>query len=50
MKKSYDYFKTLKLLSESVSVIYEKALFKQDFSSERILFFAENVLGKDLDG
>lgn len=41
MKKSYDYFKTLKLLSESVSVIYEKALFKQDFSSERILFFAE---------
>ncbi len=41
MKKSYDYFKTLKLLSETVSVIYEKALLKQDFSSERILFFAE---------
>ncbi len=41
MKKSYDYFKTLKLLSESVSVIYEKTLLKQDFSSDRILFFAE---------
>ena len=41
MKKSYDYFKTLKLLSELVSVIYEKALLKQDFSSDRIRFFAE---------
>lgn len=41
MKKSYDYFKMLKMLSESVSVIYEKTLIKQDFSSERIQFFAE---------
>lgn len=41
MKKSYDYFKTLKILSESVSVIYEKILLKQDFSSNRIQFFAE---------
>ena len=41
MKKSYDYFKTLKILSESVSVIYEKTLLKQDFSSNRIQFFAE---------
>lgn len=41
MKKSYDYFKTLKLLSELISVIYEKALLKQDFSSDRIRFFAE---------
>lgn len=41
MKKSYDYFKTFKLLSESVSVIYEKTLLKQDFSSDRITFFAE---------
>ncbi len=41
MKKSYDYFKTLKLLSEAISVIYEKTLLKQDFSSNRIQFFAE---------
>lgn len=41
MKKSYDYFKTLKILSESISVIYEKTLLKQDFSTERIRFFAE---------
>ncbi len=41
MKKSYDYFKTLKLLSELVSVIYEKTLLKQDFSSDRVSFFAE---------
>lgn len=41
MKKSYDYFKTLKVLSEAASVIYEKTLLKQDFSSDRILFFAE---------
>ena len=41
MKKSYDYFKTLKLLSEAVSVIYEKTLLKQDFSSDRIQFPAE---------
>lgn len=41
MKKSYDYFKTLKILSESVSVIYKKTLLKQDFSSNRIQFFAE---------
>ena len=41
MKKSYDYFKTLKILSESVSGIYEKTLLNMDFSSERILFFAE---------
>ena len=41
MKKSYDYFKTLKILSESVSVIYEKTLLKQDFSSRRIQFFSE---------
>ena len=41
MKKSFDYFKTLKILSESVSVIYEKTLLKQDFSSNRIQFFAE---------
>ncbi len=41
MKKSYDYFKTLKLLSELVSVIYSKALLKQDISFERIQFFAE---------
>ena len=41
MKKSYDYFKTLKMLSESVSVIYEKTLSKQDFSSERIHYSAE---------
>lgn len=52
MKKSYDYFKTLKILSESASVIYEKALLKQDFSSERIQFLAEkseliNNLQKD---
>lgn len=41
MKKSYDYFKTLKILSEFVSVIYEKTLLKQDFFSNRIQFFAE---------
>ena len=41
MKKSYDYFKTLKLLSELISVIYEKTFLKQDFSSDRIYFFAE---------
>lgn len=41
LRKSYDYFKTLKILSETVSVIYEKTLLKQDFSSNRILFFAE---------
>lgn len=41
MKKSYDYFKTLKLLSELLSGIYNKALLKQDFSSERIQFLAE---------
>lgn len=41
LKKSFDYFKTLKILSESVSVIYSKALLNQDFSSERIQFFAE---------
>lgn len=41
MKKSYDYFKTFKILSESVSVIYEKTLLKQDFSSDRIQFLAE---------
>ena len=41
MKKSYDYFETLKILSEIVSVIYEKSLLKQDFSTERIKFFAE---------
>ena len=41
MKKSYDYFKTLKLLSESVSVIYKKTLLKQDYSSEKIIFSAE---------
>ncbi len=41
LKKSYDYFKTLKILSELISVIYEKTLTKQDFSSERFKFFAE---------
>ena len=41
MKKSYDYFKTLKILSELISEIYGKTLLKQDFSSERIRFFAE---------
>ena len=41
MKKSYDYFKTLKILSELISVIYEKTLLKQDSSSDRISFFAE---------
>lgn len=41
MKKSYDYFKTLKLLSETISDFYEKTLLKQDFSSNRIQFFAE---------
>ena len=41
MKKSYDYFKTLKLLSELISEIYQKTLLKQDFSSDRIQFFAE---------
>ena len=41
MKKSYDYFETLKTLSELVSVIYEKTLLEYDFSSERIIFFAE---------
>ena len=41
LKKSYDYFKTLKLLSETVSVIYEKTLLNQDFSSERIHYSAE---------
>ena len=41
MKKSYDYFKTLKILSESVCATYEKTLLKKDFSKERIQFFAE---------
>ena len=41
MKKSYDYFKTLKLLSELISEIYEKTLLKQDFSSDRIKLLAE---------
>ncbi len=41
MKKSYDYFKTLKILSDSVSVIYDKTLKNEDFSSNRISFFAE---------
>ena len=41
LKKSYDYFKTLKILSEILSIIYEKALLKQDFSSDRIHFLAE---------
>lgn len=41
MKKSYDYFKTLKLLSESISVIYEKTLLNEDFSASKISFFAE---------
>ena len=41
MKKSYDYFKTLKFLSESVYVIYEKVLLKQDFSSDIIQLLAE---------
>ncbi len=41
MKKSYDYFKTLKILSESVSEIYENTILKKDFSSSRILFYAE---------
>ena len=41
LKKSYDYFKTLKLLSDTISVIYEKTLSKQDFSSNRIQFIAE---------
>ncbi len=41
LKKSYDYFKTLKILSETVSVIYEKTLSKQDFSSDRFSFFTE---------
>ena len=41
MKKSYDYFKMLKNLSESVSVIYAKILLNKDFSSDRIRFFAE---------
>lgn len=41
MKKSYDYFKTLNLLSEEISVIYQKTLLKQDYSSDKIIFFAE---------
>ncbi len=41
MKKSYDYFKTLKILSETISVIYEKALSNEDFQGKRISFFAE---------
>lgn len=41
LKKSYDYFKTLKLLSDIISVIYDKTISKQDFSSNRIQFIAE---------
>lgn len=41
MKKSYDYFKTLKLLSEDILIIYQKALLNEDFSAKRITFFAE---------
>lgn len=41
MKKSYDYFKTLKILSDAVFSIYLKILKNQDFSSDRIQFFAE---------
>lgn len=41
MKKSYDYFKTLKILSETVSDIYDKTLSCDDFNAKRILFFAE---------
>ena len=41
MKKSYDYFKTLKLLSEITSEIYKKSASEVDFSPDRILFLAE---------
>ncbi len=41
MKKSYDYFKTLKILSEAVSEIYVKTLNNQEHSSKRVFFFAE---------
>lgn len=41
MKKSYDYFKTLNILSETVSVIYNKTISKDDFEAKRISFFAE---------
>ncbi len=41
LKKSYDYFKTLNLLSEAVSEIFEKSLNNLDFSANRITFLAE---------
>ncbi len=41
MKKSYDYFKTLKILSEEVSVIFEKTTNSSDYSSAWIKFSAE---------
>lgn len=41
MKKSYDYFKKLKLLSDVIFEIYSKSILNKDFSSHRILFLAE---------
>ncbi len=41
MKKSYDYFKTLKMLSEMVSGIYDKTLSNDNFEAKRISFLAE---------
>lgn len=41
MKKSYDYFKTLNILSETVSVIYNETLSKDDYEAKRFLFLAE---------
>lgn len=41
LKKSYDYFKTLKNLSDEIYIIYENILKNKDYSSHRIFFFAE---------
>lgn len=41
LKKSYDYFKTLKLLSEEIFITYDKMIKNKDFSANRISFFAE---------
>ncbi len=41
MKKSYDYFKTFKILTEELFIIYKKTLVNEDCSSRKIAFFAE---------
>lgn len=41
MKKSYDYFKTFKILSEENRIIFEKMLLNNDYSSNCITFLAE---------